>query len=722
MDYFFRKTEPPKFLTNHLNVGGENPAGESIEVTSAYFTRGGKPWIPVMGEIHFQRCEKRRWGEILGKVKAGGVTLVSTYLFWIYHEEQEGQMDFTGDNNIREFLLECQKAGLDVIIRIGPWAHGECRNGGLPDWLLKKPYKLRENNPQYLQQVRRWYSAIAEQVKGLFYQDGGNIVGIQLENEYVDSAEHLAALKEIAKECGLLAPLYTVTGWNSAAGAKIPVDEVVPVFGGYCEAPWTNHTKQLSPSPHYFFNRMRNDSAIGADIIGDSSSKEENKEEKEDKKEKEEKWQLPYERYPFATCELGGGIQVTHHRRPIIKAMDIYAVSLIKLGDGNNLPGYYMYCGGTNKIGKLSTLQESKKTGYPNDYSILSYDFQTAVSEYGEIREQYRLLNLLHLFVQDYQEIFAPMIAVDAEKEVKPEDTVSLRYGMRTNADGKSGFVFVNHYQRLTPLADISDAVIHTDTVVFPPISVCGEVSFFLPFGISLGNQKLEYATMQPLCYMEDTYFFIEIPGIAPEYKFQDKEKIVPDMPHISNKEDTISVVSKNWLPNNRVAVGDIFIVTLTLEQAKYIRRLEGELYIAEGCDLYMEEGKLKAAQEGIYSYARWEKGEFVVDTIGQEYTEPTFTMEEIESLPFEIKPEYMEELQLESPRRLSYRKIVVKGNQGFISIEQPCDISQIYADGELIADNFYYGKPWRVPARLLEGKECYLVWSELKEDFYREF
>ena len=81
---------------------------------------------------------------------------------------------------------------------------------------------------------------------------------------------------------------------------------------------------RLSPSPHYFFNRMRNDSAIGTDLIAKTQS---------------DGWQLPYERYPFATCELGGGIEVTHHRRPIIKPMDIYAVSLVKLGDGNNLVG-----------------------------------------------------------------------------------------------------------------------------------------------------------------------------------------------------------------------------------------------------------------------------------------------------------------------------------------------------------------------------------------------
>ncbi len=108
-----------------------------------------------------------------------GITIVATYLFWIYHGETEEEFDFTGDRDIRRFLLDAQRAGLEVFIRIGPWAHGECRNGGLPDWLLQKPYKLRDNNREYMEKVQIWYEKIHEQVKGLFYRDGGNIIGIQ---------------------------------------------------------------------------------------------------------------------------------------------------------------------------------------------------------------------------------------------------------------------------------------------------------------------------------------------------------------------------------------------------------------------------------------------------------------------------------------------------------------------------------------------------------------
>ena len=88
--------------------------------------------------------------------------------------------------------------------------------------------------------------------------------------------------------------------------------EVLPVFGAYADAPWAGTLEPLPPSHAFTFNRMRNDSAIGADQIAQTGP---------------DGWRLPYERYPFATCELGGGIQVTYHRRPRIRPMDVYALA-----------------------------------------------------------------------------------------------------------------------------------------------------------------------------------------------------------------------------------------------------------------------------------------------------------------------------------------------------------------------------------------------------------
>ena len=138
MIYKFKDYKKTDIIRGHLNMGDTNPNGERIDVTNLYFERDGKPWVPVMAEYHFVRAKVSEWHEELFKIKAGGATIVSTYIFWIYHEEIEGEFDFSGDLDIRKFVKEAERVGLEVFLRIGPWVHGECRNGGFPN--LKIPH------------------------------------------------------------------------------------------------------------------------------------------------------------------------------------------------------------------------------------------------------------------------------------------------------------------------------------------------------------------------------------------------------------------------------------------------------------------------------------------------------------------------------------------------------------------------------------------------------
>ena len=98
-------------------------------------------------------------------MKAAGVQIISTYVFWIHHEEIEGQFDWSGQRDLRRFTQLCQKHGLLLVIRIGPYAHGEVRNGGLPDWVVQEG-KFRRNAPNYLNHVQRFYQEIGKQVEG----------------------------------------------------------------------------------------------------------------------------------------------------------------------------------------------------------------------------------------------------------------------------------------------------------------------------------------------------------------------------------------------------------------------------------------------------------------------------------------------------------------------------------------------------------------------------
>ncbi|MBA4320359.1 MAG: beta-galactosidase, partial [Flavobacterium sp.] len=154
----------------HLDLGGKNPAGEEISVNSFYLERNGKPFIPVIGEFHFSRYPHQYWDEELKKMKAGGITVVATYIFWNMHEFKEGKFDWTGDLDVRQFTELCAKNGLEVLMRVGPFAHGEIRNGGLPDWLYGRPIDVRSNDPAYLFYTNRLYQEIGQQLKGLMFK------------------------------------------------------------------------------------------------------------------------------------------------------------------------------------------------------------------------------------------------------------------------------------------------------------------------------------------------------------------------------------------------------------------------------------------------------------------------------------------------------------------------------------------------------------------------
>ncbi len=672
MEYKFKEYKPTEILRGHLNLGGSDPAGERIDVTSRYFERGGRPFIPVMGEYHFVRDSRENWPRELAKMRSGGITVVSTYLFWIYHEEEEEKFDFTGDRDVRAFLLEAQRQGLEVVLRLGPWCHGEVRNGGLPDWLLQKPFRLRSNDPGYMARAGKWYQHIFNEVRGLFYKDGGPVIGIQIENELVDAPEHLLALKRLAQEIGFDAPLWTVTGWNSMFGAKIPLDEFVPVFGGYADAPWAQTAEELPPCVHHAFNPERNDAAVGMDLLGKTAP---------------DGWRLPYERYPYATCELGGGIQPTHRRRPVISPMDVYAMSLVKLGCGNNLIGYYMFHGGTNKIGK-TTLQESRATGYPNDVPVLNYDFQAPISQYGEIREQYRLLNLLHLFARDFGDVLAPMEHVPAEEFVPETDRKRLRYAMRT--DGESGFVFVNHHQRHMELEDVRGVRLRPLGVEFPPIDVAGDIAFILPFNLKMGSETLEWATAQLVCRTDSTYTFAAVPGIPPRFKLRGREVME----------------CRGEFDSSTLFAGDVRLSCLSWDAARTLRRLNGVLYFGGEGDVYELDGRLHTAgQEDREEWDEEELGDIDV-------WNPRARLESVPcEAPFEIP--YPEELRLGGDRPIRWRRLRVTSGRGFVTVETPFDTAQIYVDGVLAADKFFDTLPWRIPAAMLYGRECCLAYTD---------
>ena len=500
-----------------FNLGtARSSDGTTITADRFSLRLNDRPWTPVMGEFHYTRYPAGEWRDELLKMKAGGISIVATYVFWIHHEEVEGAWNWSREHNLREFVQIAGRVGLKVIVRCGPWCHGEVRNGGLPEWLLHKDgWKLRTEDERYLGKVRGLYGQIARQLDHLLWKDGGPVIGIQVDNEYHGPAEYLLALKKIAREAGLDVPIYTRTGWP-ALTTPMPFDEIVPLYGSYAEGFWD---RELTTMPGRYwaafrFSTLRTDDNIANEQLGRRETRD----------------APDVARYPFLTCEVGGGMVSSYHRRILIQAADIETTALVKLGCGSTLLGYYMYHGGTNPDGKLTTLMEAQdtlNTNY-NDMPVKNYDFQAPLGQYGQLRPSYHLLRRLHLFLNDFGPQLAAMPATLPEVIAQgAKDYTTLRWAVRSN--GRSGYVFVSNYERAASLpakTGVQFAITQpTGVVKFPaePITVPADSRFFWPYNFELGHGVVvHWATAQPVCVIDEgevrTVFFAETAGLPAQF------------------------------------------------------------------------------------------------------------------------------------------------------------------------------------------------------------
>jgi len=558
---------PPEPVEAELG-SNRNPRGEVIGVNSQYLTRDGKPWLPVMGEFHFSRYPADRWEEEILKMKASGVQIVSTYIIWLHHEQEQGHFDWSGQRDLRRFVELCAKHGMYVYPRIGPWAHAEVRHGGLPDWVLAMG-PVRENNAAYLSAVDAFYAQIAMQLKGELWKDGGPVIGIQIENEYRESGkgkgvEHIRTLKQMALKAGFDVPLYTVTGWD---GAAIPLDQALPVFGGYPDAPWDGSPYKLSPNEVYAF-RFDNRSSGSMGAIGGHGQSAAS----------------TYRGTPFLTAEVGDGIEDTYFRRPVITADDVAAIVPVMLGSGVNLLGYYMFHGGRNPDANSITLQESQRTGYPTDVPVKSYDFQAPLGEFGQERASLRKLKLVHYFLADFGSVLAPMPPHRPEAlPANPADLSVPRISARTL--GNQGFIFFNNHVRGAEMPSLKafqvELKLPGGTVRIPeqPIALRSDAYGIWPVNLPIGTQTLKWSTAQLFKRMvvggKTFFFFFAIDGVPAQFAF-DKATHLAHLPagfrQSTTSTSTLLTAAKDVSGSVTLADGTT-LVLLSESQAEQVWR-----------------------------------------------------------------------------------------------------------------------------------------------------
>jgi beta-galactosidase len=460
----------PAPLRDHLPMGDGR-----IAVTSRWIEVDGTPVVPVSAEIHYSRIPAGRWDEVLRRAREGGITHLATYAIWNHHEEVRGEPRFDGDLALGAFLRAARRAGLEIVLRIGPYAHAEARHGGLPDWLLAEDLVPRSDDPAYLAHAARWFAALARETAGI------PLFAIQVENELYDRPEHLSELKRLARAAGLDAPLWTATGWG---GANLPPDELLPTFAGYADAFWTSYDAGFDPASasNFYFSDERDEVGVGADTRDVALAPS----------------NLDLTRYPYATCELGGGMVSAYHRRPVVAARDVAALALAKLGSGSVWQGYYMYADGRNP---RRGLQESHASGGRNDFPEIAYDFGAPIAVDGSTRESWARLRLQHHLLRAFGADLARMPPVFPPDAPGVPDTATLRYSVRS--DGASGFLFVLSRQPGATLPDHPDtewAVALRDGVVrLPAVDVPAGSAFAWPLRLPVGEAVLEWATAQPV-------------------------------------------------------------------------------------------------------------------------------------------------------------------------------------------------------------------------------
>ena len=733
-------------IKNELKLGGTGKAGEKISVNNYYISRNDKPIIAITGEFHFTRYPKQYWEESIKKMKAGGINMIATYVFWNIHEEKEGKFDWSGNKDLRTFVQLCAKNNMDVIVRLGPFCHGEIRNGGLPDWLLSKPFSIRSNDPGYLHYAEVLYSEIGKQLKGLYYKDGGPILGAQIENEFQHSAapwglsypgqpydftaadqdkaathegvsianknnpyatlgnDHMKILKSFAMKAGIEVPIYTATGWGYAA---IVPNESLPVTAGYCYPTWTEK-KELSP--FYLYKNMHQNPDYSPVRY------------------------VPTD-YPAFAAELGSGIMTTYTRRPIVPANSMDALINRCLGSGANGLGYYMYHGGSTPRGEHYFFND-EAYGYPK----ISYDFQAPIGEYGQVRPAFHRLKLLHFFINNFAEQLAPMATVlpATNAAIKPDNLTELRYAAR--AINGSGFLFLNNFQDNIETKDKKGLSITVKTakgdIRIPAagtFDLAKEENAILPFNFDMDGANLQYATAQLMLKSDDKqqpyYVFFVPQGVNPEFRFVNAnglsvKNIVGSTVSIKDGYSKVSC-AKEGHSEFQVTISGKKIKVLVVGKATALKAYE--VNINNKKHLLFSEALVLPTVDGFELQHRGGNG-YNIDVypkitgnipeisdakITKEASDPVFTRFHVELPVIDLKAQFT---------RYGLRKINVVLPQSlpagindiFMDIDYVGDTGMGFINNEMVADEFFKGTVWDI------GLKQFLLNKNAKEmSFY---
>lgn len=307
------------------------------------FYLDNKPFRIISGAIHYFRTVPEYWRDRLEKLVNMGCNTVETYIPWNFHEPNRGEFLWDGARDVCRFIETAKELGLYMILRPSPYICAEWEFGGLPAWLLKdKNMRLRCSYKPYLDAVREYYSVLIPKLAPYQIDQGGNIILIQIENEYGyygNDTAYLEFLRDTMREFGITVSFATSDGpWSEPIFRSGMVNGALPTGNFGSAAEWQ-------------FGQMKK-------FMGDHK--------------------------PLMCMEFWDGWfdawGEIHHTTPPEKA-STELEELLKRGSLN----FYMFEGGTN-FGFMSGRNCGNKTA-----DVTSYDYDAPLTEDGQITEKYRL-------------------------------------------------------------------------------------------------------------------------------------------------------------------------------------------------------------------------------------------------------------------------------------------------------------------------------------------
>ncbi len=382
------------------------------------FYLNGNPIQLLSGSIHYFRTVPEYWHDRLQKLKQCGFNTVETYICWNLHERKEGCFDFSGILDLARFIDTAKELGLLCIIRPGPYICAEWDYGGLPSWLrTHKNMHIRCMDEEFLKYETRYLEKIFEIVRPRLITNGGNIIMMQVENEYGsfgNDHEYIRFLADFYKKSGIDVLLFTSDGPSDFFFGGGTINGLLKTgnFGsGYKE--------------HFGFMRA-----------------------------------YTPEKEPLMCSEFWEGWFDTwydpHHRRvPDDVAETVDGI----LGAGGNV-NFYMFCGGTNFAFNNGA---NKHELYSPQTT--SYDYDAALTEAGDLTKRFYEVRAV---AEKYFDNLPEITVTNTEKKAYGDIEITEQGGLFANIANLSQVQTASHPKTMEQLGADFGFVLYSTSIDYP--------------------------------------------------------------------------------------------------------------------------------------------------------------------------------------------------------------------------------------------------------------